>query len=96
MADGRIYLEAVFNAKVTIAEWIEMAEELGRPIPNPRERGNALWKPKNSFTIWKKTCSSVGWKSIRTTGTKANHGRDRRESIRHIQRSGERAYFVCS
>lgn len=36
MADGRTYQEAVTNAEVIIAEWIETAEELGRPIPNPR------------------------------------------------------------
>jgi len=36
MADGRSYQEAVSNAEVIIAEWIETAEELGRPIPNPR------------------------------------------------------------
>jgi predicted RNase H-like HicB family nuclease len=36
MADGRTYQEAVSNAEVIIAEWIETAEELGRPIPNPR------------------------------------------------------------
>jgi predicted RNase H-like HicB family nuclease len=36
MADGRTYQEAVSNAEVIISEWIETAEELGRPIPNPR------------------------------------------------------------
>ena len=36
MADGRTYQEAVSNAEVIIAEWIETAEELGMPIPNPR------------------------------------------------------------
>jgi predicted RNase H-like HicB family nuclease len=36
MADGRTYQEAVSNAEVIIAEWIETAQELGRPIPNPR------------------------------------------------------------
>ena len=36
MADGRTYQEAVSNAEVIIAEWIETAEELWRPIPNPR------------------------------------------------------------
>ena len=36
MADGRTYQEAVSNAEEIIAEWIETAEELGRPIPNPR------------------------------------------------------------
>ena len=36
MADGRTYQEAVSNAELIISEWIETAEELGRPIPNPR------------------------------------------------------------
>jgi len=36
MADGRTYQEAVSSAEVIIAECIETAEELGRPIPNPR------------------------------------------------------------
>jgi predicted RNase H-like HicB family nuclease len=35
MADGRTYQEAVSNAEVIIAEWIETAEDLGRPIPSP-------------------------------------------------------------
>ncbi|MCP3961477.1 MAG: type II toxin-antitoxin system HicB family antitoxin [bacterium] len=37
-ADGTTYEEAVANAKVIIAEWIETACELGRPIPEPRGR----------------------------------------------------------
>jgi predicted RNase H-like HicB family nuclease len=36
MADGPTYREAVSNAEVIIAEWIETARELGRPIPQPR------------------------------------------------------------
>jgi predicted RNase H-like HicB family nuclease len=38
MADGATYEEAVANAKVIIAEWIETALELGRTIPEPRGR----------------------------------------------------------
>ena len=38
MADGRTYQEAVSNAEVIIAEWIETVEELGRPIPNPQRK----------------------------------------------------------
>ena len=37
-ADGTTYEEAVANAKVIITEWIETAQELGRPIPEPRGR----------------------------------------------------------
>ena len=36
MADGRTYEEAVANAQEVIAEWIETARSLGRPIPEPR------------------------------------------------------------
>lgn len=38
MADGATYGEAVANAEVIIAEWIETARSLGRPIPDPRGR----------------------------------------------------------
>jgi predicted RNase H-like HicB family nuclease len=37
-ANGATYEEAVANAKVIIAEWIETAMELGRPVPEPRGR----------------------------------------------------------
>lgn len=37
-ADGRTYKEAVSNAEVVIQEWIETAQELGRPIPQPKGR----------------------------------------------------------
>jgi predicted RNase H-like HicB family nuclease len=37
-ADGATYEEAVVNARVIIAEWLETARELGRPIPEPRGR----------------------------------------------------------
>jgi len=36
MADGGSYEEAVANAQVVIAEWIETAQALGRPIPEPK------------------------------------------------------------
>lgn len=38
MADGETYGEAVANAEVIIGEWIEVARELGREIPEPRGR----------------------------------------------------------
>ena len=38
MADGATYGTAVAAAEVAIAEWIETARELGRPIPAPRGR----------------------------------------------------------
>ena len=38
MADGATYQEAVSNAEVVIGEWIQTAQELGRPIPEPRGR----------------------------------------------------------
>lgn len=37
-ADGISYEEAVSNVRVVIDEWIETAQELGRPIPSPRGR----------------------------------------------------------
>ena len=37
-ADGVTYQAALANIEVVIAEWIETARELGRPIPEPRER----------------------------------------------------------
>lgn len=37
-ADGATYQEAVANVEVVIQEWIETAQELGRPIPKPRGR----------------------------------------------------------
>jgi predicted RNase H-like HicB family nuclease len=38
VADGETYQEAVQNAEVVIQEWIETAQELGRPIPEPKGR----------------------------------------------------------
>jgi predicted RNase H-like HicB family nuclease len=37
-ADGATYQEAVTNLEVVIREWIETAQELGRPVPEPRGR----------------------------------------------------------
>ena len=37
-ADGKTYKEALSNVEVIIKEWIETANELGRPIPSPRGR----------------------------------------------------------
>ncbi|MDA0746947.1 MAG: type II toxin-antitoxin system HicB family antitoxin [bacterium] len=38
IADGETYEEAVKNVRQVIEEWIETAQELGRPIPKPRGR----------------------------------------------------------
>ena len=38
MADGQTYQEALSNAEGVIDEWIETANELGRPIPEPKGR----------------------------------------------------------
>lgn len=38
MADGATYQDALANAETVIHEWIETAQELGRPIPEPRGR----------------------------------------------------------
>ena len=37
-ADGATYQEAVQNIEVIIQEWIETAQSLGRPIPQPKGR----------------------------------------------------------
>ena len=36
MAGGRSYEEAVANVPAIMAEWIETARSLARPIPEPR------------------------------------------------------------
>ena len=38
MADGATYQEALANVEGIIQEWIETAQALGRPIPEPRGR----------------------------------------------------------
>ncbi|MBN1425043.1 type II toxin-antitoxin system HicB family antitoxin [Candidatus Fermentibacteria bacterium] len=38
MADGKTYQEVLSNVEQIIAEWIETAERLGRPIPQPKGR----------------------------------------------------------
>jgi predicted RNase H-like HicB family nuclease len=38
MADGSSYQEAVNNAERVITEWLEIAVELGRYIPEPKGR----------------------------------------------------------
>lgn len=37
-ADGATYQKAVANVEIVIREWIETANELGRPIPEPKGR----------------------------------------------------------
>jgi len=37
-ADGATHQEALANLGVIIQEWIETAQELGRPIPEPKGR----------------------------------------------------------
>ncbi len=38
MADGQNRQEALKNAETVIREWIDTAQELGRPIPTPQGR----------------------------------------------------------
>lgn len=37
-ADGATYAEAVANVEIVVREWIETAQELGRPVPEPKGR----------------------------------------------------------
>ncbi|MEH2390920.1 MAG: type II toxin-antitoxin system HicB family antitoxin [Nostoc sp.] len=37
-ADGETYQEALHNVEVVVQEWIEIAKDLGRPVPEPRRR----------------------------------------------------------
>lgn len=37
-ADGPTRQEALANAEIVIAEWLETGRELGRPIPEPKGR----------------------------------------------------------
>jgi len=37
-ADGKTYQEALSSVEVVIQEWIETAQEHGRPIPQPKGR----------------------------------------------------------
>lgn len=36
MADGSSYADALMNAEIVIAEWIETARSLNRPIPEAK------------------------------------------------------------
>ena len=38
MADGKNYVDAIKNIEVVMQEWIETAQELGRPIPEAKGR----------------------------------------------------------
>jgi excisionase family DNA binding protein len=38
MADGETRQDALANAETIIQEWIETAQELGRPVPSPQGR----------------------------------------------------------
>jgi predicted RNase H-like HicB family nuclease len=35
-ADGRSYKEALSNVELVVDEWIEIAREMNRPIPEPK------------------------------------------------------------
>ena len=37
-ADGSTYQQALANVEVVIQEWLEIAKESGRPIPQPKGR----------------------------------------------------------
>jgi len=35
-ADGDTYLDVLQNVQIVMQEWVETAQELGRPIPQPK------------------------------------------------------------
>ncbi|MEH1939465.1 MAG: type II toxin-antitoxin system HicB family antitoxin [Nostoc sp.] len=37
-ADGDTYQEALHNVELVMQQWIEIAKDLGRPVPEPRPR----------------------------------------------------------
>jgi predicted RNase H-like HicB family nuclease len=37
-ADGQSYQQALANVETVIQEWIDIANDLGRPIPEPKGR----------------------------------------------------------
>jgi predicted RNase H-like HicB family nuclease len=45
MADGKTYQEALENAEQIIGEWIETAQEEGRPIPQPKGHPQRIYIP---------------------------------------------------
>jgi predicted RNase H-like HicB family nuclease len=52
MADGQSYAKAVKNAKIAIAEWIETAKLMGRPVPAKHGKlviRNKIKKPKEQI-----------------------------------------------
>jgi len=38
MADGKTYQDAIKNAETVISEWIEIAQSVGREVPQPKGR----------------------------------------------------------
>ncbi|MBW4563858.1 MAG: type II toxin-antitoxin system HicB family antitoxin [Mojavia pulchra JT2-VF2] len=38
VADGETYQEALQNIEIIMQEWIEIAQKLGRTIPEPKQR----------------------------------------------------------
>ena len=51
-ADGATRQEALANTEIVIAEWLETARELGRPIPEPKGRllfPMIRWEKGSSF-----------------------------------------------
>jgi predicted RNase H-like HicB family nuclease len=38
MADGQSYEQAAANAEAAMMDWIKLAQELGRNVPEPRRR----------------------------------------------------------
>ena len=56
MADGKTYTEALQNAQVIVAEWLETVRELGRTIPQSKGK---LYRNEIGFRIWSRVILST-------------------------------------
>ena len=82
-ADGPTYQEGLANAQVVIQEWIETAQDLGRPIPEPR--GRLMFA--DVLCIMHRACSSpTAQLAFRSAGLLTNlPGRGRARPIQPVR-----------
>ena len=70
---GSTYQETVANAEIVVREWAETAKELGRPIPEPKEK---LCMPKRGER--KRAGTLVLWGEKKRAGTLVLWGEKKR------------------